>query len=73
MTFDFAADGLKYYDIVEGKGPVAQKGSTVQVGLNFKVEFQRYIIIVFTFSVVLPRTNVTRHLNCGVETQILSK
>lgn len=71
MTFDFAADGLKYYDIVEGKGPVAQKGSTVQVGLNFKLEFQRYIIIVFAFSVVLPRTNVTRHLKCGVETQIL--
>ncbi|PSS19883.1 Peptidyl-prolyl cis-trans isomerase [Actinidia chinensis var. chinensis] len=26
-----SADGLKYYDIVEGKGPVAEKGSTVQV------------------------------------------
>ncbi|XP_057502539.1 peptidyl-prolyl cis-trans isomerase FKBP18, chloroplastic isoform X2 [Actinidia eriantha] len=26
-----ASDGLKYYDIVEGKGPVAEKGSTVQV------------------------------------------
>ncbi|XP_052201766.1 peptidyl-prolyl cis-trans isomerase FKBP18, chloroplastic isoform X2 [Diospyros lotus] len=26
-----ATDGLKYYDIVEGKGPVAEKGSTVQV------------------------------------------
>ncbi|WMV27851.1 hypothetical protein MTR67_021236 [Solanum verrucosum] len=25
------ADGLKYYDILEGKGPVAEKGSTVQV------------------------------------------
>ncbi|KAL2522073.1 Peptidyl-prolyl cis-trans isomerase FKBP18 [Forsythia ovata] len=24
-------DGLKYYDILEGKGPVAQKGLTVQV------------------------------------------
>ncbi|CAA0807034.1 Peptidyl-prolyl cis-trans isomerase FKBP18-chloroplastic [Striga hermonthica] len=24
-------DGLKYYDLVEGKGPVAEKGSTVQV------------------------------------------
>ncbi|XP_021902650.1 peptidyl-prolyl cis-trans isomerase FKBP18, chloroplastic isoform X2 [Carica papaya] len=24
-------DGLKYYDVVEGKGPVAEKGSTVQV------------------------------------------
>ncbi|CAL0305906.1 unnamed protein product [Lupinus luteus] len=24
-------DGLKYYDLKEGKGPVAQKGSTVQV------------------------------------------
>ncbi|KAJ9186306.1 hypothetical protein P3X46_001896 [Hevea brasiliensis] len=24
-------DGLKYYDIVEGKGPLAEKGSTVQV------------------------------------------
>lgn len=26
-----AANGLKYYDIEEGKGPVAEKGSTVQV------------------------------------------
>ncbi|KAK7310662.1 hypothetical protein RJT34_08298 [Clitoria ternatea] len=26
-----APDGLKYYDLVEGKGPVAEKGSTVQV------------------------------------------
>lgn len=26
-----AASGLKYYDVVEGKGPVAEKGSTVQV------------------------------------------
>ena len=26
-----AADGLKYYDVVEGKGPIAEKGSTVQV------------------------------------------
>ncbi|KAF7850944.1 hypothetical protein BT93_L4854 [Corymbia citriodora subsp. variegata] len=24
-------DGVKYYDIIEGKGPVAKKGSTVQV------------------------------------------
>ncbi|VVA23205.1 PREDICTED: peptidyl-prolyl cis-trans isomerase [Prunus dulcis] len=24
-------DGLKYYDLVEGKGPVAEKGSTVEV------------------------------------------
>ncbi|XP_050377712.1 peptidyl-prolyl cis-trans isomerase FKBP18, chloroplastic isoform X2 [Argentina anserina] len=24
-------DGLKYYDLVEGRGPVAEKGSTVQV------------------------------------------
>ncbi|XP_073064696.1 peptidyl-prolyl cis-trans isomerase FKBP18, chloroplastic-like [Primulina eburnea] len=24
-------DGLKYYDVVEGKGPVAEKGSTAQV------------------------------------------
>ncbi|EEF52898.1 peptidyl-prolyl cis-trans isomerase FKBP18, chloroplastic [Ricinus communis] len=24
-------DGLKYYDVVEGKGPIAEKGSTVQV------------------------------------------
>ncbi|KDO85194.1 hypothetical protein CISIN_1g027748mg [Citrus sinensis] len=30
------SDGLKYYDIVEGKGPVAQKGSTVQP-YEFKV------------------------------------
>lgn len=28
-----AADGLKYYDLVEGKGPVAEKGSIVQVRL----------------------------------------
>ncbi|KAG5542615.1 hypothetical protein RHGRI_022216 [Rhododendron griersonianum] len=28
---ELAADGLKYYDVVEGKGPVAEKGSTVQV------------------------------------------
>ncbi|KAI3725578.1 hypothetical protein L1987_65368 [Smallanthus sonchifolius] len=26
-----SADGLKYYDVVEGKGPTAEKGSTVQV------------------------------------------
>ncbi|KAK4351771.1 hypothetical protein RND71_027289 [Anisodus tanguticus] len=26
-----SADGLKYYDILEGKGPVAEKGATVQV------------------------------------------
>ncbi|GMN34711.1 hypothetical protein TIFTF001_004860 [Ficus carica] len=26
-----APNGLKYYDVVEGKGPVAEKGSTVQV------------------------------------------
>ncbi|XP_008237941.1 PREDICTED: peptidyl-prolyl cis-trans isomerase FKBP18, chloroplastic isoform X1 [Prunus mume] len=25
------ADGLKYYDLVEGRGPVAEKGSTVEV------------------------------------------
>ncbi|WVZ78175.1 hypothetical protein U9M48_025927 [Paspalum notatum var. saurae] len=25
------ADGLKYYDLVKGKGPTAEKGSTVQV------------------------------------------
>ncbi|KAJ4825261.1 Peptidyl-prolyl cis-trans isomerase fkbp18, chloroplastic [Turnera subulata] len=24
-------DGLKYYDVIEGKGPVAEKGATVQV------------------------------------------
>lgn len=30
VMFD-SADGLKYYDLVEGKGPVAEKGSTVQV------------------------------------------
>ncbi|CAM8912587.1 unnamed protein product [Rhodiola kirilowii] len=28
---DGPADGLKYYDIVEGKGPVVEKGTTVQV------------------------------------------
>ncbi|KAH7523381.1 peptidyl-prolyl cis-trans isomerase FKBP18, chloroplastic [Ziziphus jujuba] len=26
-----SSDGLKYYDLVEGNGPVAEKGSTVQV------------------------------------------
>ncbi|XP_011100208.1 peptidyl-prolyl cis-trans isomerase FKBP18, chloroplastic [Sesamum indicum] len=26
-----STDGLKYYDLVEGKGPAAEKGSTVQV------------------------------------------
>ncbi|CAJ2642788.1 unnamed protein product [Trifolium pratense] len=26
-----SADGLKYYDFLEGKGPIAEKGSTVQV------------------------------------------
>ncbi|KAA8537382.1 hypothetical protein F0562_026931 [Nyssa sinensis] len=26
-----SSDGLKYYDVVEGKGPAAEKGSTVQV------------------------------------------
>ncbi|KAM7513969.1 hypothetical protein LguiA_003552 [Lonicera macranthoides] len=26
-----SAEGLKYYDVVEGKGPTAEKGSTVQV------------------------------------------
>lgn len=32
LLFTFkAADGLKYYDLVEGKGPIAEKGSTVQV------------------------------------------
>lgn len=30
VMFD-SADGLKYYDLVEGKGPIAEKGSTVQV------------------------------------------
>ncbi|VAI42127.1 unnamed protein product [Triticum turgidum subsp. durum] len=30
---DYAStpDGLKYYDLIEGKGPTAEKGSTVQV------------------------------------------
>lgn len=30
VMFD-SADGLKYYDLDEGKGPIAEKGSTVQV------------------------------------------
>jgi len=30
-----AADGLKYYDLIEGKGPIAEKGSTVQVTYHF--------------------------------------
>ncbi|KAK4803689.1 hypothetical protein SAY86_003506 [Trapa natans] len=29
--YSTSPDGLKYYDIVEGKGPVAENGSTVQV------------------------------------------
>ncbi|XP_073102998.1 peptidyl-prolyl cis-trans isomerase FKBP18, chloroplastic isoform X3 [Elaeis guineensis] len=29
--FMTSPDGLKYYDIIEGKGPKAEKGSTVQV------------------------------------------
>ncbi|KAM3304403.1 Peptidyl-prolyl cis-trans isomerase FKBP18, chloroplastic [Capsicum baccatum] len=29
--YQTTSDGLKYYDILEGKGPVAEKGSTVQV------------------------------------------
>lgn len=28
-----SADGLKYYDFLEGKGPIAEKGLTVQVCL----------------------------------------
>jgi hypothetical protein len=30
---DLAADGLKYYDVLEGKGAAAEKGMTVQVNL----------------------------------------
>ncbi|GJR11392.1 peptidyl-prolyl cis-trans isomerase FKBP18, chloroplastic [Tanacetum coccineum] len=30
MMFE-TADGLKYYDLIEGKGPTAEKGSIVQV------------------------------------------
>ncbi|KAK3425078.1 hypothetical protein EUGRSUZ_F01795 [Eucalyptus grandis] len=29
--YSMTPDGVKYYDIIEGKGPVATKGSTVQV------------------------------------------
>ncbi|ONK64240.1 uncharacterized protein A4U43_C07F23580 [Asparagus officinalis] len=29
--YSTSSDGLKYYDLTEGKGPVAEKGSTVQV------------------------------------------
>ncbi|XP_019186721.1 PREDICTED: peptidyl-prolyl cis-trans isomerase FKBP18, chloroplastic [Ipomoea nil] len=29
--YNTTSDGLKYYDLVEGSGPVAEKGSTVQV------------------------------------------
>ena len=32
----FAAEGLKFYDIEEGKGPVATQGSTAQVSLMTK-------------------------------------
>lgn len=33
-----AADGLKYYDVIEGNGPVAEKGSTVQVCLWWEMK-----------------------------------
>lgn len=33
MTFE-AADGLKYYDVLKGNGPAAEKGSLVQVCLE---------------------------------------
>ncbi|OMO90587.1 hypothetical protein CCACVL1_07336 [Corchorus capsularis] len=31
VVVGLTAEGLKYYDVVEGKGPIAEKGSTVQV------------------------------------------
>lgn len=31
------AEGLKYYDLVEGKGPKAEKGLTVQVRFHIKL------------------------------------
>ncbi|EXB56284.1 Peptidyl-prolyl cis-trans isomerase FKBP18 [Morus notabilis] len=36
-------NGLKYYDVVEGKGPVAEKGSTVQV--HFECVYRRITAI----------------------------
>lgn len=38
-----AADGLKYYDLVEGKGPVAEKGSTVQVFIFSQLSYNHNI------------------------------
>lgn len=50
-----AADGLKYYDVVEGKGPVAEKGSTVQVCFsvcigNWQPSIPKYWISARSFS-----------------------
>ena len=41
-----AADGLKYYDLIEGKGPTAEKGSTVQViALTFHATYTLLFIL----------------------------
>lgn len=44
VTFE-AADGLKYYDIVEGKGPAAENGSTVQVHLGSSRSFYLNLVV----------------------------
>ncbi|KAK4348926.1 hypothetical protein RND71_031681 [Anisodus tanguticus] len=38
--YQTSSDGLKYYDSLEGKGPVAEKGATVQVHFDCPYEFQ---------------------------------
>lgn len=40
-----AADGLKYYDIEEGKGPVVEKGTTVQVTLVPNCQMQLLFVM----------------------------
>lgn len=54
-----AADGLKYYDLVEGKGPIAEKGATVQVRLQWDKLFLTCAIYMdlpkkplFSFSII---------------------
>ena len=46
MMFE-TADGLKYYDLIEGKGPTAEKGSTVQVCVEHSFFMWNLIAIVF--------------------------
>jgi len=46
-----SADGLKYYDLVEGKGPVAEKGATVQV--LFVISGFGFVFLVYFWFLVL--------------------